>query len=120
MLGGKNLEKIQRLGQKRNAKKILPFVNSKKADERAAAAKALGYASDDDSCNALITLLRDPEMSVRINAAGALKIMRRGLAVEHLRQAGRNSTDEAFKAACSDAVASIVSRDKNSSFTSRQ
>lgn len=112
MFGGNNLEKIQKLGQKGKTKRILPYATSKKADERAAAATALGGASDDDSCNALVRMLRDAEMSVRISAAGALKSMRRESVVEHLRQAAKTSTDEAFKAACNDAVASIISSGK--------
>lgn len=112
MFGGNNLEKTQRFGDKKKASKILPYATSKKADERAAAATALGNTSNDDSCNALIRLLRDPEMAVCINAAGALKKMGRSSAIEHLRQAARNSTNETFKAACSDAAASLTKSGK--------
>jgi HEAT repeat protein len=104
---GNNLEKIEKLGQKGKGVKALPYATSRKAEERAAAATALGSATDDDSYNALIILLRDPDMKVCISAAGALKNMGRKAATEHLRHIADNSTDETFKAACYDAVASL-------------
>jgi len=112
MFSGNNLEKIHNLGEKKKASKILPYATSKKADERAAAATALGNTSNDDSCNALIRLLRDSDISVCINAAVALKKMGRAMAIEHLRQAAKNSNNETFKAACHDAVASLVNSGK--------
>ena len=112
MFGSNTLEKIRKLGEKGKAKKILPYASSKKAEERAAAAAALGCASDDDTCNALIGLLRDPVLAVRVNAAGALKKTGKASVIEHLRQAGKNATDEAFKAACNDAAASLASSSK--------
>ena len=107
MFGENNLEKIEKLGQKGNSKKILPYASSKKADERAAAAAALGNTSTDEAFNALINMLHDSDTTVRINATGALKKMGRAAAVEHLRHTANNATDEALKAACTDAAASL-------------
>ena len=109
---GNNLATIAKLGQKGKADKILKYVNSKSSDERGAAATALGNTSGDDAYNALVTLLRDPVISVRICAAGALKSMGRVMAIEHLRNAAKNTTDIAFMKACNGAAVSLVKNDK--------
>jgi len=67
----------------------------------------LGHCSDDNAYNTLITLLRDPEVSVRINAAGALKAMGRTSAGAFLRSAAQNTTDPELKAAYNDAATSL-------------
>jgi len=105
-----SVDKIMKLAEKKNIKKILPFAHSKKTEERAAAAEALGNAgaSDDPACNALITLLRDSDSSVCLKAAQALKKINNKKAIEHLRHVINNTTDAALKAACSESLAALV------------
>jgi HEAT repeat protein len=107
MFGGNTLEKIEKLGQKGKTGKILRYASSKKAEERAAAAAALGNAANDEAFNALLNLLHDSDAAVCISAAEGLKKMGRAAAVEHLRHAAAASDDEAVKAAFQDAAASI-------------
>ena len=107
-----NTEKIKKLGEKGKVRAILKYVNSKDSDERAAAAAALGHSTDDDAYNALTTLLRDPEIPVRINAAYALKAMGRSSAVSYLRSAAQNTSDAALIAACNDAATAVSEGDK--------
>jgi HEAT repeat protein len=106
-LFGSNLEKILKFAQSGKGVKALPFASSKKADERAAAATALGFTTDDDSYNTLVNLLRDPDSTVCINAAGALDKLGRKPAAEHLRHTANHTSDEAVKAACNAAAASL-------------
>ena len=104
----KTIEKIQKLEQKGKVKKILPYAESKKTGIREAAALALGCAYDDDAFNKLKTMLRDPEPSVCICAAGGLKKLGNESAIDHLRYASKNTTDENIKAACNEAAGAIV------------
>jgi len=103
-------EKIMKLGEKKNFKKIMAYANSKKPEERAAAAEALGGApaNDDAACNELISLLRDSDSSVCIKAAQSLKKVNNKKAIEHLRHVISNTTDAALKEAGTDALASLV------------
>ena len=105
-----SVEKIKKLGEKKNVKKLVSYASSKKTEERAAAAEALGNASDDAACNALIALLRDVDTSVGVKAAQSLKKTNNKRAVEHLRHVALNTNDAALKAACTDAVVSLSSR----------
>jgi len=104
-----SVEKIMKLAEKKNYKKIVPFASSKKAEERAAAAEGLSGGTDDTSCNAVIGLLRDPDVSVCIKAAQSLKKMNNKKGIEHLRHTANNTNDAGLKAACIDALASLVS-----------
>jgi len=109
MANEKAVEKILKLGQKGKTKKLISYASSKKQDERAAAAEALGYTTGDDPYNALIILLRDPVAAVGIKAAGSLKKMGKQTAVEHLRHVSLHTSDESLKAACNEAAASLAS-----------
>ncbi|GHU77617.1 hypothetical protein AGMMS49992_26130 [Clostridia bacterium] len=111
-MAGSSSEKIQKFAQSGKGAKALPYAVSKKADERAAAATALGFTTDDDSYNALVNLLRDPDSTVCINAAGALDKLGRKPAAEHLRHAANHTSDEAIKIACNAAAASLSSHGK--------
>jgi len=105
-----SVEKIQKLAEKKNFKKIVTYVTSKKAEERAAAAAALGGATsaDDAVCNALIAFLRDTDSSVCINAAKSLKTVNNKKAIEHLRHVVVNTKDAALREASAESLAALV------------
>lgn len=79
------LEKIAKLGEKGKASKLISYAGSKDAQERAAAATALGQCDSDEAYNTLITMLRDPDDTVCISAIKGLKTMGRKTAAEHIR-----------------------------------
>lgn len=101
------LEKITQLGAKKKTKKLLGYVGSKDAQERAAAAVAMGQIDEDDTFNALVSMLRDPDTNVRIAAINGLKAMNRKPAAEHIRHTMAASDDAALKKAGTEALASL-------------
>lgn len=79
------LEKIAKLGEKGKANKLISYAGSRDAQERAAAATALGHCNTDEAYNTLITMLRDPDDTVCVSAINGLKAMGRKTAAEHVR-----------------------------------
>lgn len=103
-MADKNLSKIQQLGEKGKIKKLLSYAGSKDADERAAAATALGKNQNDDSYNALVSMLRDPDPSVQIASVRALGELGRPTGQEHIRHVLANTQDPALIAACTESM----------------
>ena len=101
------MEKIIKLGQQGNVKKLSKYVQSASAEERAAAATALGHSKGDEAYNALISLLRDPDITVRSSAVQALVQAGRKEAVEHIRHTANSATDAGFKEVCQKAMAAL-------------
>jgi HEAT repeat protein len=115
MSSNKSIEKIHALEQKGKVNKILPYTKNKNAEIRAAAAFALGCTDQNDSDirNQLIVMLRDPEASVCIGAIGGLKKMGCSSVIDHLRHVAKNTNDESIKAACNEAVSSLLNKRKD-------
>ncbi len=103
-------EKIMQLAEKGKVKKVLSYANSKDAQERAAAAVALGKFPGDDAFNRLIFLLNDAESAVRVSAAKGLGALGMEKGKEFLRHAISKSDDEAFKEAARHAMGAIPSK----------
>jgi HEAT repeat protein len=108
-----SVEKIAKLGEAKKVSKILHYAKSQKAEERAAAADALGCcAKDEAACNALVPMLRDSDRAVCIRAANALHKLNNKKAIEHLRNVAVNTTDADLAEACTKAAASLVDKDR--------
>lgn len=108
MSENRKIDKIQKLGEKGNTRKIIPYTQSSSAQERAAAAVALGNAKDDDAYNALIAMLRDSDVNVRISTVTALGQAGRKDTAEHIRHVSNSEGNEALREACLKAVAALL------------
>lgn len=109
----KNLEKIAQLGEKGKVKKLLPYAASKDADERAAAAVALGKNNVDEAFNTLVTLLRDNDPSVQTAAVHALGELGRPMGKEYIRYIMSNTENEQLKEAGVQAMATLADQHRS-------
>ena len=66
------INKIKKLSEHKNFEGILPFCENESAEVRIAAAEGLAEIGTDECNNALIGMLRDHDMSVKIAAVNAL------------------------------------------------
>ena len=103
-------DKIMQLAEKGKMKKVLSYANSKDAQERGAAARALGKFPGDDAFNKLVFLLEDPDMSVRIAATEGLGAIGMEKGKEFLRHAISKSDNAQFTEAAKHAMGQIPSR----------
>lgn len=92
-------EKLMKYASKKKTSKIFPFCKSQDAEERAAAAAALGMIDTDESFNQLIFMLHDKEASVKVAVAKALGAQCRSSASEFIRHEMEKCDDPAFHAA---------------------
>lgn len=109
----KNIEKIVQLGEKGKVKKLLPYATSKDADERAAAATALGKSNEDDAFNALVTLLRDNDPSVQLAAVHAVGELGRPMGKEYIRYIMSNTENAQLKEAGAQALAKLTEQHRS-------
>lgn len=107
MADTKRMDKIAKLGEKGNVKKLMAYAQGEDAQERAAAATALGAGKSDEAYHALIALLRDRDEAVLVSAVGALAQAGRKDAVEHIRRAIGGDASESLRAACQAAIAAL-------------
>lgn len=107
MANDRKIDKIEKLGKKGKAKKLLPYAESGEADLRAAAASALGEAGGEDAYHNLISMLRDDDDNVRICAVKSLKKLGKESAVEHIRHSCSRSENPIYQDVCRDALASL-------------
>ena len=107
----KKIEKINALAEKKKVDPILKFATGKDAVLRAAAAKALGTISVDESYNQLVIMTRDPEVSVRKAAVLALGEIGRKAGADHVRHVMANETDAELIKICQTAISKIVNSD---------
>ena len=98
------LDKIKRYGEKGKVKKLLPYTTSEDGALRAAAATALGSVPGDDAFNALVSMIRDHDMAVRIEVVKALKHTERASAMEFIRRASEGANNAELTKVCSEAV----------------
>ncbi|MCI5801165.1 MAG: HEAT repeat domain-containing protein [Oscillospiraceae bacterium] len=104
MFGGK-LEKIQKYAEKKDLKKLLAHAEDKDPEVRAAVAKGLGEIRSDDSCNELITLLRDHDIAVQKEAVRAVGKIDMKAATEHVHHVMDHTSDEELIRLCHEALA---------------
>lgn len=101
------INKIKKLSEHKNFEGILPFCENESAEVRIAAAEGLAEIGTDECNNALIGMLRDHDMSVKIaavNALGKVKEFRSSTFITHEME---QSKDETFIAACKKALGAI-------------
>lgn len=92
-----SVEKILELGTKKNYKKIVKYVGSKKEDIRAAAYEALGCIPGPDSVNVLTTGLNDPSTTVRLKVALSLQKVGDNRATEFIKHQIARESDANIK-----------------------
>ncbi len=104
----KKIAKIQTLGEKGKVKKLVRLSTSKDPEIRAAAACALGPIHEDEAFNAIVDLVRDPELSVRRAAVIALGENGRKAGGEHVRNIMPLPGNASIEAECREAIAKII------------
>ena len=104
----KKLAKIQTLGEKGKYKKLAKMSTSKDPEIRTACALALGGIKEDESFNAVVDLVRDPELSVRRAAVLALGELGRKGGGEHIRNIMPLPGNESIEKECREAITKII------------
>lgn len=101
------LNKIKKLSEHKNYEGILPYCEDEESEIRIAAAQGLADIGNDEANNALIGMLRDHDLSVKIaavNALGKVKEFRSSTFISHEME---QSKDAAFIEACKKALGAI-------------
>ncbi|MDD2955239.1 MAG: HEAT repeat domain-containing protein [Oscillospiraceae bacterium] len=101
---GNKLEKIQKYGEKKEIKKLLEHCDDKDPEIRAAVAKALGEIHSDDSCNELITMLRDHDLAVQKEAVRAVGKVDMKAATEHVHHIMDHAADPELIQLCHETL----------------
>ena len=104
MADQKRIDKIKRYGEKGKVKKLLPYTTSEDSALRAAAAAALGDVTGDDAFNALISMIRDNDIAVRIEVVKALRHTERASAMEFIRRANEGVSNAELTKVCAEAL----------------
>ena len=104
MADQKRIDKIKRYGEKGKVKKILPYVANEDSAIRTAVAATLGSIPGDDAFNALISMIRDNDIAVRIEVVRALRHTERTSAMEFIRRASEGANNAELTKACSEAI----------------
>ena len=104
----KKVSKILALGEKGKWKKLTKMSKSKLPEIRSACAEALGNIRCDESFNAVVDLVRDPDVSVRRAAVIALGNIGRKAGGEHVRNIMPLPGNESIEAECREAIAKII------------
>jgi len=104
----KKAEKIIAKGAKGKGRAILKFAQSHETELRIAAATGLAENRFDESYNALVDLVRDPELSVRRAAVIALGINGRKAGAEHVRNIMAQPENASIVEECKEAIAKIL------------
>lgn len=113
MMSQEKVNKLVKQAQKNKIGRINNYATNKDEAKRIAAAYALGFADSDDAFNALISLVRDPSVEVRITAVNSLARMGKPLAKEHVRHAYQDMQDERLTQACTSALATLNNLEKH-------
>ncbi len=90
---GVSVKNVEAWGKRKKTSKLVKALSNSKNEIRAAAAKALGNINSEESTNALILALRDPDPNVRINAVDSLRNSGNSLAIEHLKNVAKSDQD---------------------------
>ena len=101
------IKKIERWSSKKKVGKLLNAVNVAGADIRIAAIQALGATKDENAMHTLISLLKDPDKSIRASAADALGNMGNIRSLEFVRQLWVNEQDGEVREKAKQAIAKI-------------
>lgn len=88
------VEKLEKWAQKSKTSKIIKTLSVDNKDLRIAAIKTLGTTKDEVSMNELISLLKDPDVSIRTTAIEALGTMGNSRSLEFIRQLWDTEKDE--------------------------
>ena len=100
----KKIESIIECGRDKRTNKVLKAAVSKDPEIRIAAAKACKYLRNGEAYQALTNLIRDPDISVRVEAITSLGKFGRPEAISHLMHMKENADDETIKNACTEAI----------------
>lgn len=107
----KKIEKINALAGKKKTDQVIKFATGKDVALRAAAAKALGTITADESYNQLVLMTRDPEIAVRKAAVLGLGEIGRKAGADHVRHVMINETDADLIKTCQTAISKIINGD---------
>lgn len=88
------IKKVEKWAEKNKVKKVLKALTSKDYNVRTAAVKALGITKGEEAMNALISLLRDPDPTIRSNAIESLAEIGNDRALEFIKHLINNDSDE--------------------------
>lgn len=108
----KKAEKLDKLGQAKKLNKIVPFLGNKEPAVRAAAVSALQYIDSDESLNALVRMIHDRDLNVRMNVIKSMIAIKRPAAAEHIRHAYGSTSEPEFVDACKKALTTFVDLQK--------
>ena len=104
---GNSESKIQKLAEKKNAEKIIPFLRDKNPATRLAALDGLGACGNVDAYNALLPFVRDSDPTTREHAIRALGALGDGNARTHIMYQRGKEDNPAVKQAIEDALKRI-------------
>ncbi len=101
------INKIKKLSEHKNYEGILPYCEDEVTEIKVAAAQGLAEIGNDEANNALIGMLRDHDVSVKIaavNGLGKIKEFRSAAFISHEME---QSKEESFIEACKQALGAI-------------
>lgn len=101
------ISKIEKWSKKKKTGKLLKALNVDELDVRISVIQALGTIKDEDVMHTLISLLKDPNKSIRASAADALGNMGNIRSLEFVRQLWNTEQDEEVREKAKQAVAKI-------------
>lgn len=101
------IKKIEKWSAKKKTAKLLKALSVDSLEIRISTIQALGKVQDESVMHTLITLLKDPDPSIRGCAAETLGNLANGRSLEFLRQMWMNEPEEEAREKAKQAIAKI-------------